>query len=446
MNSNNQHINININQNKAALKADGIQEMKTVEEDTRQKPNHIAAGGGATEEEVFAENKDVAVVNSFDDLPIKMELLRGIYAHGFDKPSAIQSKAIVPIISGKDVIAQAQSGTGKTAAFSISALQVIDMGNECVQAMIITPVRELAEQSHGVVRSLGSAMTGLKNHCFFGQGESELQNKIAIRKGIHIAVGTPGRLASLVSKGYLKLDHLKLLIFDEADEMLRLNHQDNLKLIVKHIPESCNIALFSATMPLEVLDTAKLFLNDPVRILVRKEEVALQGLKQYRIVFDKDAHKIHCIYDLFSSIVFQQVVIFANTIDRVNWIASQLLENHHSVVKMHGDMDQKERQSEVQKFTKGDARVLVSTDILARGFDVQQVSLVINFDVPNDRENYIHRIGRAARMGRKGVAINFTLHRDLACLRDIEHYYNCNIDDLPADFDLINASTVGGIA
>jgi len=167
----------------------------------------------------------------------------------------------------------------------------------------MTPVRELAEQSHLVVSSLGSAMPSLKNHCFYGQGESEMRNNLAIRKGIHIAVGTPGRLLSLIQKGYLKLDHMKLLIIDEADEMLKLSHQENLKSIIKdYLPEQCSIALFSATMPQEVLNTAKLFLRDPVRILVRKEEVALQGIKQFRVVLEQDAHKIHCINDLFFSV------------------------------------------------------------------------------------------------------------------------------------------------
>ncbi len=438
------------------LLVDEIEDKAEVEEGTDTEDSSICDSvndkrqGGAGEvpmakAEVNIPEHDTnnyPIYRTFDEMDLKDPLLRGIYSYGFEKPTAIQSKAIGPIIARADVIAQAQSGTGKTGAFSISTLQVIDTSPTkhipACQALILAPVRELAEQTAKVVAAMG-AQQGAIVACFTGKDESEYENKRKLQAGVHIVVGTPGRIQSLIEKGYLRTRNLKLLVIDEADEMLKIGFQPTLRAIIGELLVQCKCALFSATLPQEIFDTIRRFTTNPVKILIKKEEITLQGLKQYMVHlnFNED-NKLYCLDDLMMRLSPQQTIIFCNSRDRVDMLHQRLSRLGWVASMIHGVMEQKERFAAAREFRAGNSRVLVATDVLARGFDVQQVSLVINYDLPLDRENYIHRIGRAARMGRKGIAINFVFDNDMVRLRDLEHYYQTKIEFLPDDFDILN--------
>ncbi|KAJ8681234.1 hypothetical protein QAD02_017021 [Eretmocerus hayati] len=376
------------------------------------------------------------VVDNFDDMHLKEELLRGIYAYGFEKPSAIQQRAILPCVKGHDVIAQAQSGTGKTATFSISILQKIDTNvNEC-QALILAPTRELAQQIQKVVIALGDFMHAQCHACIGGTNVREDMRKLD--SGVHVVVGTPGRVYDMISRRALRVDRIKLFVLDEADEMLSRGFKDQIYDVFKLLPTDVQVILLSATMPADVLDVSKCFMREPIRILVKKEELTLEGIKQFFIYIDREDWKLDTLCDLYDTLSITQAVIFCNTRRKVDWLTESMHAKDFTVSAMHGDMEQKERDLIMRQFRTGSSRVLITTDLLARGIDVQQVSLVINYDLPSNRENYIHRIGRGGRFGRKGVAINFVTADDKRTLKDIETFYNTRIDEMPMNVaDLI---------
>ncbi|XP_014779026.1 uncharacterized protein LOC106875415 [Octopus bimaculoides] len=376
------------------------------------------------------------VVETFDDMNLREALLRGIYAYGFEKPSLIQQRAIVPCIRGLDVIAQAQSGTGKTATFSIALLQKLDMCTKECQALVLAPTRELAQQIRKVVLALGDYMEAQCHACIGGTDVRD--DKIRLNQGVHIIVGTPGRVQDMITRNFLKTDKIKLFVLDEADEMLSRGFKDQIYSVFRCMPENIQVLLLSATMPKDVLDVTKQFMRDPVKILVKKEELTLEGIKQFYIQVEREVWKLDTLSDLYETLTITQAVIFCNTRRKVDWLTTKMLERDFTVSAMHGDMEQKERDIIMKEFRTGSSRVLITTDLLARGIDVQQVSLVINYDLPSNRENYIHRIGRGGRFGRKGVAINFVTEDDIRTLRDIEHFYNTAVAEMPMNVaDLI---------
>jgi len=376
------------------------------------------------------------VCENFDDMNLKEELLRGIYAYGFEKPSAIQQRAIVPCIKGMDVIAQAQSGTGKTATFSIAILEKIDTGIRECQALILAPTRELAQQIQKVVMSLGDYMGAQCHACIGGTSVREDMRKLDV--GQHIVVGTPGRVFDMISRKVLRASDIKQFVLDEADEMLSRGFKDQIYDVFRHLNQEIQVILLSATMPQEVLEVTTRFMRDPVRILVKKEELTLEGIRQFYISVEREEWKLDTLCDLYETLTITQAVIFCNTRRKVDWLTEKMHQRDFTVSAMHGDMDQKERDVIMREFRSGSSRVLITTDLLARGIDVQQVSLVINYDLPTNRENYIHRIGRGGRFGRKGVAINFVTDEDRRALQDIEKFYNTQIDEMPMNVaDLI---------
>jgi len=376
------------------------------------------------------------VCENFDDMNLKEELLRGIYAYGFEKPSAIQQRAIVPCIKGLDVIAQAQSGTGKTATFSIAILEKIDTGLRECQALILAPTRELAQQIQKVVMSLGDYMGAQCHACIGGTSVREDMRKLDV--GQHIVVGTPGRVFDMISRKVLRPNDIKQFVLDEADEMLSRGFKDQIYDVFRHLNQEIQVILLSATMPQEVLEVTTRFMRDPVRILVKKEELTLEGIRQFYISVEREEWKLDTLCDLYETLTITQAVIFCNTRRKVDWLTEKMHQRDFTVSAMHGDMDQKERDVIMREFRSGSSRVLITTDLLARGIDVQQVSLVINYDLPTNRENYIHRIGRGGRFGRKGVAINFVTDDDKRALQDIEKFYNTQIDEMPMNVaDLI---------
>jgi len=376
------------------------------------------------------------VCENFDDMNLKEELLRGIYAYGFEKPSAIQQRAIVPCIKGMDVIAQAQSGTGKTATFSIAILEKIDTALRETQALILAPTRELAQQIQKVVMSLGDYMGAQCHACIGGTSVKEDMRKLD--HGQHIVVGTPGRVFDMISRKVLRTADIKQFVLDEADEMLSRGFKDQIYDVFRHLNQEIQVILLSATMPSEVLEVTTRFMREPVRILVKKEELTLEGIRQFYISVEREEWKLDTLCDLYETLTITQAVIFCNTRRKVDWLTEKMHQRDFTVSAMHGDMDQKERDVIMREFRSGSSRVLITTDLLARGIDVQQVSLVINYDLPTNRENYIHRIGRGGRFGRKGVAINFVTDEDKRALQDIEKFYNTQIDEMPMNVaDLI---------
>ena len=386
-------------------------------------------------EEDIETNWDEAV-ESFDAMDLHDNLLRGIYAYGFEKPSAIQQRAIKPMTIGRDIIAQAQSGTGKTATFAVGILQTLDQNISDCQALVLAPTRELAQQIVKVIVAVSDFMT-FKVHACVG-GTAVRDDIRTLQAGVQVVVGTPGRVYDMINRRALRLDAMKIFALDEADEMLSRGFKDQIYDVFKFLPENVQVCLFSATMPLEVLEVTTKFMREPIRILVKKDELTLEGIKQFYIAVDKEEWKLDTLCDLYETLTITQAIIYCNTRRKVDWLTDNMTQKDFTVSSMHGDMDQRERDIIMREFRSGSSRVLITTDLLARGIDVQQVSLVINFDLPTNRENYIHRIGRSGRFGRKGVAINFLTQSDVQFLRDIEKFYNTQIEEMPMNVaDLI---------
>jgi len=384
----------------------------------------------------FETSAKVDIFPTFEAMGLKDELLRGVYGYGFDKPSAIQQRAIVPIINGRDVIAQAQSGTGKTATFSIGVLQSIDTTLRETQALILSPTRELAQQIQKVQLALGDFMSVQVHACIGGKSVGEDIRKL--ENGVHVVSGTPGRVFDMISRKSLRTRNIKMLVLDEADEMLSRGFKEQIYDVYRYLPHATQVVLVSATLTPDVLAITKKFMNDPIRILVKRDEITLEGIKQFFVAVEKEEWKFDTLCDLYDTLTITQAVIFCNTRRKVDWLTNKMREANFTVASMHGDMPQNERDAIMKSFRDGENRVLITTDIWARGIDVQQVSLVINYDLPNNRELYIHRIGRSGRFGRKGVAINFVKSDDIRILRDIEQFYATQIDEMPMNVaDLI---------
>ncbi|KAJ7590657.1 P-loop containing nucleoside triphosphate hydrolase protein [Mycena floridula] len=391
---------------------------------------------------VFESSEAVSVVSTFDDLGLKEDLLRGIYAYNFEKPSAIQQRAILPITQGRDVIAQAQSGTGKTATFSISILQSIDVTVRETQALVLSPTRELATQIQSVVLALGDYMNVQCHACIGGTSIGEDIRKLEY--GQHVVSGTPGRVFDMIRRRSLRTRNIKMLVLDEADELLNKGFKDQIYEVYRFLPPATQVVLLSATLPYDVLEMTTKFMTDPIRILVKRDELTLEGIKQFFVAVEKEDWKFDTLCDLYDTLTITQAVIFCNTRRKagfchcpfflqVDWLTEKMRAANFTVSSMHGEMVQKERDAIMAEFRGGTSRVLITTDVWARGIDVQQVSLVINYDLPANRENYIHRIGRSGRFGRKGVAINFVTVDDVRILRDIEQFYSTQIDEMPVN-------------
>ena len=407
------------------------------------KPSMIAQNDEKKEEKEDMHNHDhvnqgVERYTKFDEMGLKMDLLRGIYGMGFEQPSYIQQCAIVPVYEGHDCICQAQSGTGKTAAFSTAILQLIDTTRLEPQAIIMAPTRHLAQQTTKVITNLAIHMD-VKVHLLIGghgQPTNRMHAKI-LSEGVHIVVGTPGRINQMVAEtGALRTEHMKILVIDEADKMLEYGFKDQVYDLIKYLPEETQISLFSATMPQEALDITQKFMRDPVRILLKKEEVKLDGIDQYFVDVEREEYKLDTLCDLYESLTISQAIIFCKTKRKVDWLDEKMSERDFTCSALHGEMDQRDRDMVIQQFLSGSSRVLLTTDCLARGFDCQQVNLVINYDLPVDRADYIHRIGRSGRFGRKGVAINFVTAYDLRQMRDIETYYHSMWSELPGSLEI----------
>lgn len=388
--------------------------------------------------EFITPSDNVKSYESFDHMKgLSENLLRGIYSHGFVKPSDIQTKGIMPIVEGNDIMAQAQSGTGKTGTFVIGGLSRIDPSIPKPQVLIIVHVRELAQQIEKVAKSISTYM-GISIRSTVGG--SNLRDDISeLKKGVQFIVGTPGRIYDLMTRNVLDRSEIRLLIMDEADHLLKeLFYEQVVSILKLGFPGKTRVALFSATMPEPVRKVASdLMGENSVRILIPPGSVTLRGIKQYYIPLEKEDHKFECIVDLYKSLSISQAVIFCNTRRSVEKLNEKMSGSGYPVSFAHGELEKSDRERRMKDFLGGDTRLMISTDMIARGIDVQQISLVINYEIPDNEETYVHRIGRAGRFGRKGVTINLVLPEEIEKMNSIARKFEMTLEEMPMDLSNI---------
>ena len=363
-----------------------------------------------------------------EELGLDDDILRGIYSYGYEKPSPIQRVAIKPIIDGHDIVIQSHSGTGKTATFIIGLLHRIDVNLNETQCIIVLNTRELADQTYKVFQNLAKYTNIKCNLCIGG----DMQYKyVSDNVKEHVIIGTPGRISDLINKGIIKSESIKMIVVDEADDVLSVSFRKQVKKIFQNIPREAQVVLISATIPPEM---AELFNNllkpEYLSILVKDDELTLDGIEQYYINLDEQ-YKLDALIDLYKYVSIGQAIVYCNKKYKADELKYALIEKNFAVSVLHGDMMQKEREEIMTEFRVGQTRILITTDILSRGIDIQQVSLVINYDMPKYPQTYIHRIGRSGRFGRKGTAINFVTKKERNILNFIQKMYNTEILPLP---------------
>lgn len=398
---------------------------------------HIMSSNGETNKtNLFKKELKYRPVefSSWEELDCDMNILRGIYSYGFENPSPIQKKSVLSMIDGKDIIAQAQSGTGKTGAFTVGTLCSIDIEKKETQALILAPTRELAKQTYKVITSLSNYLTNLNIKLLVGGTNSEDDIKSLRDNTPQIIVGCPGRVYDMLRRNNIDHRHIKMIVLDEADEMLSRGFNEQVYNIFQYLDSNVQVCLFSATIPNDLMALTSKFMRDPIEILVKSEMLTLEGIKQYKVNVDDDACKYETLKDLYNSISMSQCIIYCNSVKRVQDLYDAMVEDKFPVICIHSNMEKEDRENAYDDFKAGKFRVLISSNVTARGIDIQQVNIVINFDVCSSVHTYLHRIGRSGRWGRKGVAINFVTRRDEKLVRDIEQHYNTNIEELPTSF------------
>lgn len=388
-------------------------------------------------EELIIEDNFVEEIKTWDELELDPNLLRGIFAYGFEKPSPIQQKAIKPIIEGRDVIAQAQSGTGKTATFTIGALQRVKLEERKTQVLILSPTRELATQTTNVISNIGCFLKGLKIQTIFGGAVIDEGSSFSNKNVPHIICGCPGKVYDMIRKDKISATNIKLIILDEADEMLSAGFKDQVYNIFQYLNETAQVCLLSATLPHEINSITQKIMRNPIKISVKAEQLTLEGIRQFFIAIDDDRQKYLTLKDLFSFISLSQCIIYCNSIKRVEDLYEAMREDEFPVCRIHSSMEKIDRDKAFNEFRNGSSRVLISSNVTARGIDIQQVSIVINFDIPKCVHIYLHRIGRSGRWGRKGVGINFITRRDVMQLKRIEEHYATQINEMPEDITFL---------
>jgi len=385
--------------------------------------------------EELNSNEEIQTIHKWDEYDLKMELLRGIYSYGFENPSLIQKTAILPITQKRDVIAQAPSGTGKTGAFTISCLERIDLNSNTTQTLILAPTHELVKQISSVINSIGGMMEGLKVKTLVG-GTSVSEDALELKTNVpHIIVGSVGRVNDMIRRKNINTKDIRLFILDEADEMLSGGFIDSIYQIFTTLNHDLQVAIFSATMPQEIIDLTNKFMRNPLKITMEAEKLNLDGIQQHYIALESDQHKYETLKDLFGFLNINQTIVYVNSVNRVTGLYDAMVKDGSSVCCIHSNMKSHERHKSLNDFRKGVYRILISSNVTARGIDVQQVSVVINFDIPRCVHNYLHRIGRSGRWGRKGMAINFITKEDIGTMKRIESHYKSNITELPSNFD-----------
>lgn len=389
--------------------------------------------------DINTTNKDYVVqeIKSWDEFDFsdnKIDLLRGIYSYGFEQPSPIQKKAIKPLMEGRDIIAQAQSGTGKTGCFTVGTLYRIDPTKNTIQAIILAPTRELSRQILSVIEGISDAMEGISCQLLVGGTSTESDREKLNANKPQIIIGCPGRIHDMMRRKYIDTRNIKMVVLDEADEMLSSGFKEQVYNIFQFLPSDVQIGLFSATMPNELYSLTEKFMRDPIKILIKSEMLTLEGIAQYYVALNDDNLKYESLKDLYGQISMSQCIIYCNSVKKVADLHEAMVTDGYPVCCIHSGMEKDARVESYNDFKSGKYRVLISSDVTARGIDVQQVSTVINFDVPKCVHTYLHRIGRSGRWGRKGVGINFVTKRDFRKIKEIEAYYQTQIKELPASF------------
>lgn len=379
------------------------------------------------------------VVNqqTFADLNISEDLLQAVTDMGFEKPSPIQAEAIPHILSGRDVIGQAQTGTGKTAAFGIPALELIDPADRHVQVLVLCPTRELALQVSDEVKKLAKYKRGIKVEAIYGGDSIERQIR-ALKGGVHIVIGTPGRVMDHMERNTLKLDNVKMMILDEADEMLDMGFREDIESILEDMPEERQTILFSATMSKPIMAITQRFQNDPVLVKVVKKELTNKNIEQ--VYFEvKPKAKVEVMSRLIDMYDLKLLLVFCNTKKKVDEIVEDMQLRGYQAEGLHGDLRQAQRNNVMSKFRSGVTSILVATDVAARGIDVDDVDAVINFDIPLDEEYYVHRIGRTGRAGKSGRAFSLVSRDEKYRFREIQNYTKVKVEKgvIPSFEDIV---------
>ncbi|KAI9145518.1 P-loop containing nucleoside triphosphate hydrolase protein [Paraphysoderma sedebokerense] len=369
--------------------------------------------------------------NEFEDYFLKRELLMGIFEAGFERPSPIQEEAIPIALAGRDILARAKNGTGKTAAFIIPTLEKVNVSKKKIQALILVPTRELALQTSQVCKTLGKHM-GVQVMVTTG-GTTLKDDIVRLQDTVHILVGTPGRILDLAGKGVAVLDECNTYVMDEADKLLSPEFQPVIEQLLGHLPKERQIMLFSATFPVIVKNFKDKWLVKPYEINLM-DELTLKGVTQY-YAFVEERQKVHCLNTLFSKLQINQSIIFCNSTNRVELLAKKITELGYSCFYIHAKMLQSHRNRVFHDFRNGVCRNLVCSDLLTRGIDIQAVNVVINFDFPKNAETYLHRIGRSGRFGHLGLAINLITYEDRFNLYKIEQELGTEISSIPPIID-----------
>lgn len=361
------------------------------------------------------------------------DIMRGLYSYGFDTPSVIQCKALLTMFDRRDIIAQAQSGTGKTGVFTIGVLQNINPELNKTQGLIMAPTRELAKQIYEVISSIGSVNKNIKYHLLIG-GTSTDDDAFELKNNTpHIIVGCPGRVYDMMRRNNIIAKDISILVLDEADEMLSSGFKEQVYNIFQYLNNNVQVGLFSATLPPELQLLTDKFMRNPVRILVKSELLTLEGIKQYYVALNDDSQKYATLKDIFNIISMSQCIIYCNSIKRVMDLTEAMQNDGFPVCCIHSNMEKSKRDEAYSEFKAGKHRVLISSDVTSRGIDVQQVRTVLNFDLPKCVFKYLHRIGRSGRWGRKGTAINFVTRWDMKTMKEIERHYHTIVDELPSN-------------
>ncbi|AZR81177.1 DEAD/DEAH box helicase [Thiomicrospira sp. S5] len=354
----------------------------------------------------------------FADLGLSAPILKILTEIGYETPSPIQAQAIPVLLKGGDILGMAQTGTGKTAAFALPILSNIDLKQKSPQVLVLAPTRELAIQVAEAFQTFSRGIKGLHVLPIYGGSEYGTQIR-ALKRGVHVVVGTPGRVMDHIKKGTLKLDELSAMVLDEADEMLRMGFIDDVEWILKHTPDSRQIALFSATMPKEVHRIANTYLKDPTEVIIKQKSSTASTIDQkYWLV--SGLHKLDALTRILEAEEFDGIIIFVRTKTATVELAEKLEARGYAAAALNGDIAQNQRERIVDQLKSGKLDILIATDVVARGLDVERISHVINYDIPYDNESYVHRIGRTGRAGRSGTAILFVAPRERRLLRSIE--------------------------
>src|SRR5690606_26443107 len=364
----------------------------------------------------------------FADLGLSEPVMKAVADVGYETPSPIQAATIPAMLEGRDVLGQAQTGTGKTGAFALPVLSNIDLSATKPQVLVLAPTRELAIQVAEAFQSYSVAMPGFRVLPVYG-GQPYGQQLSALRRGVHVVVGTPGRVIDHLDRGTLDLSQLKTLVLDEADEMLRMGFIDDVEAVLKKLPEQRQVALFSATMPSAIRRIAQTYLHDPVEVTIASKTTTSANIRQ-RYWWVAGMHKLDALTRILEVEEFDAMIIFARTKAGTEELAEKLQARGMAAAAINGDMQQAQRERTIQQLKESKLDILVATDVAARGLDVERISHVLNYDIPYDTESYVHRIGRTGRAGRSGEAILFVTPREKGMLRSIERATRQPIEEM----------------